>query len=232
MRSQRAASVADAGRRSAASASCWRPTATATRSATSPPAATRPSSSPRPAKAAVTYRVVGRRQPGQRQPGRRPDALGPGHRALAARRPATYAWSPGGDGRQRGGRRPPTTAPGCGVLEIGDEAIVHVARLLPRRAARCARCGRRSTGCSAPATPPGSAATQTPTPRSWAELVALADALARHGETERGFSMALGRLGDPRTATACWSRRYDADGRAARAAVASSRGAAPGSRST
>ena len=75
----------------------------------------------------------------------------------------------------------------------------------PSRAGRCATCARWSSGSSGPATPPRSAGSATcPTGE---RRRALADAAAwRSTETERGFSMALGRVVDPPTPTASgWS---------------------------
>ena len=77
-RSQRAASVPGARWRAAGSASCSR--ATATRDSLGYFATRRDKAVDlrrRPAGPAVTYRVVGRREPGQRRPGRRPRRTGP-----------------------------------------------------------------------------------------------------------------------------------------------------------
>ena len=73
----------------------------------------------------------------------------------------------------------------------------------PSRAGRCATCARWSSGSSGPATPPRSAGSATcPTGE---RRRALTDAAAwRSTETERGFSMALGRVVDPADPDCVW----------------------------
>ena len=84
---------------------------------------------------------------------------------------------------------------GLDVVELGDEAIVDVAGFsVEGRAMRGVRqaVGRiRRSGYTCEVLRPGDL-----TPAQLAESVACADAL-RAGKVERGFSMALSRLGDP-----------------------------------
>ena len=122
----------------------------------------------------------------------------------------TYAWVPAVMGASEAGARAYHRA-GLKVLEIGDEAVVHVARfdldhpdLRPVRQVvqRLKRSGytvrvRRHGALS---------------PQEMEQLVALADGW-RHGETERGFSMALSRLGDPADAACVAVEALDPAGR-------------------
>jgi lysyl-tRNA synthetase class 2 len=144
-------------------------------------------------KAAVTYRVVAGVSLASADPVGDPDHWAPAvDRWIAEAR--TYAWIPAVMGASEEGARAYHRA-GLKVLEIGDEAVVHVARFdldrpelraVRQRVQRLKRAGytvrvRRHGTLSA---------------QEMGRLVALADGW-RHGETERGFSMALSRLGDP-----------------------------------
>ncbi|MFB7510913.1 bifunctional lysylphosphatidylglycerol synthetase/lysine--tRNA ligase LysX, partial [Streptomyces broussonetiae] len=105
-----------------------------------------------------------------------------------------YAWAPAVMGASEDGARAYARA-GLGALQLGDEAIVHVAsfdldgrdmRVTRQAAHRVARTGatsriRRHSSLGE---------------REMEEVVDKADAW-RDTETERGFSMALDRLGDP-----------------------------------
>ncbi|MFI9803042.1 bifunctional lysylphosphatidylglycerol synthetase/lysine--tRNA ligase LysX [Streptomyces sp. NPDC052301] len=105
-----------------------------------------------------------------------------------------YAWAPAVMGASEDGARAYARA-GLGALQLGDEAIVHVAdfdlngrdmRVTRQAVHRVRRTGattriRRHAGL---------------TDREMEEVVDKADAW-RDTETERGFSMALDRLGDP-----------------------------------
>ncbi|KOV64663.1 bifunctional lysylphosphatidylglycerol synthetase/lysine--tRNA ligase LysX [Streptomyces sp. MMG1121] len=105
-----------------------------------------------------------------------------------------YAWAPAVMGASEDGARAYARA-GLGALQLGDEAILHVAsfdlngrdmRVTRQAVHRVARTGatcriRRHSGLSE---------------REMEEIIDKADAW-RDTETERGFSMALDRLGDP-----------------------------------
>ncbi|MES9523359.1 bifunctional lysylphosphatidylglycerol synthetase/lysine--tRNA ligase LysX [Streptomyces capoamus] len=105
-----------------------------------------------------------------------------------------HAWVPAVIGASEAGARAYARA-GLGALQLGDEAIVHVAsfdlegrdmRVTRQAVHRVRRSGavcriRRHAGL---------------TEREMVEIVGKADAW-RDTETERGFSMALDRLGDP-----------------------------------
>jgi lysyl-tRNA synthetase, class II len=159
-------------------------------------------------KAAVTYRVVAGVSLASADPIGDPDHWAPAvERWIAEAR--TYAWIPAVMGASEAGARAYHRA-GLRVLEIGDEAVVHVARfdldqpeLRPVRHAvqRLKRAGYtvriRRHG--------------TMSPQEMDQLVAVADAW-RHGETERGFSMALSRLGDPGDAECVAVEALDPEG--------------------
>ena len=175
---------------------CSPATATATRSATSPPAATRRWSSPRAARprsptgssAASAWPAATRSA--TPRPGRRPSTPGWPRRAR-------YGWIPAVMGASEDGRRAPTRGAGLDAPRARRRGDRRRRRLRPGRPRPCGRCARRCTGSSGPATP----CTDPPPrascpPRRWREVVERADAW-RDTETERGFSMALGRLGDP-----------------------------------
>jgi lysyl-tRNA synthetase, class II len=159
-------------------------------------------------KAAVTYRVVAGVSLASADPVGDPDHWAPAvERWIAEAR--TYAWIPAVMGTSEQGARAYHRA-GLKVLEIGDEAVVHVARfdlddpeLRPVRQTvqRLKRAGytvrvRRHGSLS---------------PEEMDRLVALADRW-RHGETERGFSMALSRLGDPADADCVAVEALDPEG--------------------
>ena len=168
-----------------------------TRSATSPPAATRRRSSPPTGKAAVTYRVVGGVSLASGDPIGDPEAWPRAIDAWLAEARALRL-DPGRDGRERGGRP----------------------RLRAGRARRAASSATRRSSTSGEfaldgrddaAGPPGGA-TGSSGPATPCRIRRHARAVAptemtrgrRRGPTpgatpttERGFSMALGRLGDP-----------------------------------
>ena len=111
---------------------------------------------------------------------------------------------------------------GLKVLEIGDEAVLDVARVRPRPAPTCGRSGRPSHRLAAGrATRVRSRRHGDVAAEEMAELVELRRRVARHGETERGFSMALARLGDPPDGDCVLVEALDADGRLRGAALAS-----------
>ncbi|MGW4568433.1 bifunctional lysylphosphatidylglycerol synthetase/lysine--tRNA ligase LysX [Streptomyces sp. NPDC004561] len=105
-----------------------------------------------------------------------------------------YAWAPAVMGASEDGARAYARA-GLGALQLGDEAIVHVAAFdldgRDMRVTRQAVHRVRRTGATCRIRRHASL-----TEREMEEIVDKADAW-RDTETERGFSMALDRLGDP-----------------------------------
>ncbi|MGW7819803.1 bifunctional lysylphosphatidylglycerol synthetase/lysine--tRNA ligase LysX [Streptomyces puniciscabiei] len=105
-----------------------------------------------------------------------------------------YAWAPAVMGASEDGARAYARA-GLGALQLGDEAILHVASFdldgRDMRVTRQAVHRVRRTGATCRIRRHA-----TLTEREMEEIVDKADAW-RDTETERGFSMALDRLGDP-----------------------------------
>ncbi|MEV8031750.1 bifunctional lysylphosphatidylglycerol synthetase/lysine--tRNA ligase LysX [Streptomyces sp. NPDC086182] len=105
-----------------------------------------------------------------------------------------YAWAPAAMGASEDGARAFARA-GLGALQLGDEAILHVAGFdLSGRDMRVTRQAvnrvkRAGAGCRV-------RRHSTLSEAEMEEIVSRADAW-RDTETERGFSMALDRLGDP-----------------------------------
>ncbi|GAA4211234.1 bifunctional lysylphosphatidylglycerol synthetase/lysine--tRNA ligase LysX [Actinocatenispora rupis] len=144
-------------------------------------------------KAAITYRVVQGVCLASGDPIGDPEAWRPAIEAwlTLARR---YAWTPAVMGASEEGARAYRRV-GLRVLQLGDEAILTVAefyldgremrgvRQAVRRVERAGYTARIRRHRDIPA-------------NEMAEIIARADAW-RDTETERGFSMALGRLGDP-----------------------------------
>jgi len=144
-------------------------------------------------KAAVTYRVVTGVALASGDPIGDPDAWEPAIRAWLEHARA-YSWTPAVMGAGEAGATA-YARHDLRVIELGDEAIVHVGQfqldgreMRPVRQAvhRVRRAGytvriRRHAEIS---------------PAEMSRIIALA-AKWRDTETERGFSMALGRLGDP-----------------------------------
>ncbi|BAJ28675.1 MULTISPECIES: phosphatidylglycerol lysyltransferase domain-containing protein [Kitasatospora] len=145
-------------------------------------------------KAAVAYRVVGGVALASGDPVGDPEAwpqaIEAWHRLARA-----HAWVPAVTGAGERAAAAYARTAGLRALHLGDEAVVEAAGFTlagremrgPRQTGhRLARAGytvllRRHRDIP---------------PEEFADLVRLADAW-RHGRTERGFSMALGRLGDP-----------------------------------
>lgn len=94
---------------------------------------------------------------------------------------------------------------GLTALELGDEAILRPADFKlsgpEMRGVRQAVTRARQAGLTVRIRRHRDIAED-----EMAQTITRADSW-RDTETERGFSMALGRLGDPRTPTACWWRR-------------------------
>ncbi len=144
-------------------------------------------------KAAVTYRVVTGVSLASGDPLGDPEAWGPAIEAWL-RQAREYAWTPAVIGASETGATA-YARHGLRVLELGDEAIVHVKdftlqgrEMRPVRQAvnRIERAGYRARirrHCDI-------------SPEEMERVIQLA-AHWRDTETERGYSMALGRLGDP-----------------------------------
>ncbi|MFF9086159.1 bifunctional lysylphosphatidylglycerol synthetase/lysine--tRNA ligase LysX [Streptomyces sp. NPDC014991] len=144
-------------------------------------------------KAAVTYRVEAGVCLASGDPVGDPEAWPPAIAAWLdmARR---YAWAPAVMGASEDGARAYARA-GLGALQLGDEAILHVPGFdldgRDMRVTRQAVHRVRRTGATCRVRRHAAL-----TPGEMEEIVRKADAW-RDTETERGFSMALDRLGDP-----------------------------------
>jgi lysyl-tRNA synthetase, class II len=159
-------------------------------------------------KAAVTFRVVNGVTLASGDPIGDPEAWGPAIQAWLDQA-VQYAWTPAVMGASEEGATAYARA-GLRVLELGDEAVVHVDEftvdgrdMRPVRQAvnRVQRAGyrlrvRRHAEIA---------------PDEMARIIELADRW-RDTETERGFSMALGRLGDPTDGQCVLVEAYDATG--------------------
>ncbi|MFI1164565.1 bifunctional lysylphosphatidylglycerol synthetase/lysine--tRNA ligase LysX [Streptomyces sp. NPDC020801] len=125
----------------------------------------------------------------------------------AARR---YAWTPAVMGASEEGARAYVRS-GLGALQLGDEAIVHVADFdldgRDMRVTRQAVHRVRRTGATCRVRRHA-----TLTDEEMEEVIDKADAW-RDTETERGFSMALDRLGDPADGDCLLAEALAADGR-------------------
>ncbi|MEV0128903.1 bifunctional lysylphosphatidylglycerol synthetase/lysine--tRNA ligase LysX [Dactylosporangium sp. NPDC050688] len=160
-------------------------------------------------RSAVTYRVVFGVSLASGDPIGEPDAWPPAIEAWL-REARDYAWTPAVMGAGEEGATAYARA-GLRVLELGDEAILHVRdfdleapRLRQVRQAvhRVERAGytvriRRHADIGA---------------AEMARIIELA-ARWRDTETERGFSMALGRLGDPNDGRCVLVEAHDREGR-------------------
>jgi lysyl-tRNA synthetase class 2 len=160
-------------------------------------------------KAAITYRIVGGVTLASGDPIGDPEAWGPAIEAWL-QEARDYAWTPAVMGAGEEGATAYTRA-GLRALELGDEAIIHAREftlegrdMRPVRQAvnRVQRAGytvriRRHADIS---------------PDEMAGIIDLA-ARWRDTETERGFSMALGRLGDPADGRCVLVEALDAQGR-------------------
>lgn len=125
----------------------------------------------------------------------------------AARR---HAWAPAVMGASEDGAKAFARA-GLGALQLGDEAIVHIAAFdlggREMRVTRQAVNRVRRTGATCRIR-----RHRTLTDQEMEEIVRRADAW-RDTETERGFSMALDRLGDPADGDCLLVEALDEDGR-------------------
>jgi lysyl-tRNA synthetase class 2 len=159
-------------------------------------------------KAALTYRVVGTVSLAAGDPIGDPEAW-PGAVTAWLDEARSFGWVPAVLAASERGAEAFARA-GLDALELGDEAILHAGeftlegrsmRVVRQAVSRCARAGLVA-GCHRvgdldPAT---------------AELVRARAEEWRDGAVERGFSMALGRFGDPRDAAAVVVLCHDAEG--------------------
>ncbi|MFE0028002.1 bifunctional lysylphosphatidylglycerol synthetase/lysine--tRNA ligase LysX [Amycolatopsis sp. NPDC059021] len=159
-------------------------------------------------RAAVTYRVLGGTSVASADPVGDPE-----HWPDAVRvwldETRTYGWTPGVLGASEQGAKVYTDA-GLKALEIGDEAVLDI------REFSLAGPERRSVRQAVKRIERAGYTTQV---RRHGEIPAdeMASLLAhaqqwRGAETERGFSMALGRLGDPSDGRSVMVEAYDARG--------------------
>jgi lysyl-tRNA synthetase class 2 len=159
--------------------------------------------------AAVTYRVVDGVSLASGDPVGDPEAW-PGAIASWLEEAERFAWTPGVLGASRQGARAYVRA-GLDALEIGDEAVVDLTTFtLEGREMRGVRqaVGRvRRAGARAVV-----ARQRELSPVDLTEVAAAVEEL-RDGDVERGFSMALGRIGDPEDGDVVVVRGYDAEDR-------------------
>lgn len=159
-------------------------------------------------RAAVTYRVLAGTTVASGDPVGDPEAWPDAVRAWL-REARAYGWTPGVLGASARGARVYTDA-GLRALEFGDEAVLRVddfqlngpeRRLVRQAVSRIERAGYRARIRRHGEIPD----------EEMAGLVAQAQRW-RGAETERGFSMALGRLGDPTDARCVMVEAYDKQG--------------------
>ncbi|MGW4201358.1 bifunctional lysylphosphatidylglycerol synthetase/lysine--tRNA ligase LysX [Streptomyces sp. NPDC004726] len=159
-------------------------------------------------KGAVTYRVEAGVALASGDPIGDPEAWGPAIDAWldVARR---YAWAPAVMGASEEGAKVYARS-GLGAIQLGDEAILHVARFdlagRDMRVTRQAVNRVRRTGATVRVRRHSAL-----TDDEMRLIVGRADAW-RDTETERGFSMALDRLGDPADGDCLLVEAFDADG--------------------
>ncbi|HEX4791667.1 MAG TPA: phosphatidylglycerol lysyltransferase domain-containing protein [Actinospica sp.] len=160
-------------------------------------------------KAAIAYRAIGGVSLAAGDPLGDPEAW-PGAIEMWLREASEHAWAPAvaGASEQAG---EVFARHGLTALELGDEAIVEVAEFtLEGRAMRTVRQATNKIK-RAGYTARIRRHSEIP-PAEMAELQACADHW-RYGQPERGFSMALNRLGDPADGDCLMIECFDADGR-------------------
>ncbi|WP_329402701.1 bifunctional lysylphosphatidylglycerol synthetase/lysine--tRNA ligase LysX [Streptomyces melanogenes] len=160
-------------------------------------------------KAAVTYRVEAGVALASGDPVGDPEAWGPAIAAWldVARK---YAWAPAVMGASEEGATV-YARHGLGAMQLGDEAILHVARFdLDGREMRVTRQAVRRVARTGATTRIRRHSALTD--EEMGQIVDRADAW-RDTETERGFSMALDRLGDPADGDCLLVEAFDAEGK-------------------
>ena len=159
-------------------------------------------------KSAVTYRVVGAVSLAAGDPVGDPEAW-PGAIAAWLEEARSFGWVPGVLGASEQGAAAYARA-GLDALEIGDEAILHgedfslegrSMRVVRQAVSRCRRAGLTARCDRVSALSPETTAALSRQADHW-----------RDGSVERGFSMALGRFGDPRDGAAVVVQCHDAAG--------------------
>ena len=159
-------------------------------------------------RAAVTYRVLGGTSVASADPIGDPEAWPDAVRAWLDET-RTYGWTPGVLGASERGAKAYTDA-GLRALEIGDEAVLDVRefslagperRSVRQAVKRIQRAGYTSQVRRHSEIPDDEMAALLLNAQAW-----------RGAETERGFSMALGRLGDASDGRSVMVEAYDADG--------------------
>jgi lysyl-tRNA synthetase class 2 len=159
-------------------------------------------------RAAVTYRVLAGTSVASADPIGDPEAWPEAVQAWLAEA-HIYGWTPGVLGASERGAKVYTDA-GLKALEIGDEAVLDVRDFSlagpERRSVRQAVKRIERAGYTTQIRRHGEIPAE-----EMAELLSRAQHW-RGDETERGFSMALGRLGDPSDARSVMVEAYDADG--------------------
>ncbi len=162
-------------------------------------------------KAAVTYRVVAGVSLASGDPIGDPEAWGPAIDAWLEQA-SQYAWTPAVMGASEEGATAYARA-GLRVIELGDEAIIHIRGFTldgrEMRPVRQAVNRVQRAGYTVRIRRHGDIA-----PDEMARIIDLA-ARWRDTETERGFSMALGRLGDPADGRCVLVEALDGEGREA-----------------
>ncbi|GLF92866.1 phosphatidylglycerol lysyltransferase domain-containing protein [Streptomyces yaizuensis] len=144
-------------------------------------------------KSAVTYRVVGGVSLASGDPIGDPEAW-PGAIDRWLAQALEHGWTPSVIGASEEGGTV-YTRHGLNALELGDEAIVDIGEFtLEGRAIRGVRQAHHRIERAGYTV--GISRHEDLSPREMAEMIELADDW-RDGAVERGFSMALGRLGDP-----------------------------------
>ncbi|TNC23134.1 bifunctional lysylphosphatidylglycerol synthetase/lysine--tRNA ligase LysX [Amycolatopsis alkalitolerans] len=159
-------------------------------------------------RAAVTYRVLAGTSVASADPIGDPEAWPQAIEAWLAEA-HTYGWSPGALGASERGARAYARA-GLKALELGDEAVLDVRDFSltgpERRTVRQAVSRIERAGYTAVARRHNEIS-----PSEMDEIVERAQQW-RGAETERGFSMALSRLGDPSDGRCVMVEAYDASG--------------------
>ncbi|MGI9156856.1 MAG: phosphatidylglycerol lysyltransferase domain-containing protein [Marmoricola sp.] len=162
----------------------------------------------RSGKSAVSYRVVGTVSLAAGDPLGDPEAW-PGAIEAWLDEAASFGWVPAVLGASDQGARGYHRA-GLDALELGDEAVVDIGewslegrsmRVVRQAVSRCTRAGYTVSFHRSEELDDG----------TWHELRTLADDW-RDGPVERGFSMALGRFGDPRDNRSMVVLARDAEG--------------------
>jgi lysyl-tRNA synthetase class 2 len=160
-------------------------------------------------RAAVTYRVLGGTSVASADPIGDPDAWPDAVRAWLDET-RSYGWTPGALGASERGAKVYAAA-GLKALEFGDEAVLDIREFSltgPERKSvrqavkRIERAGYTSRVRRHSEIPDDEMAELLRNAQQW-----------RGAETERGFSMALGRLGDPSDGRSVMVEAYDAEGR-------------------